>query len=162
MPTVFMQLAGIPSISLGVTSTTQQQLNGIELALVLDVTGSMNDPDPSGGTKLEALGTASDILLDIIYGEDDAIDDVSVSVVPYKTEVNLGSDRTDLLTGFDEAAFGLSGWKGCVEARDAPSTKTIPHRPMRRSRRCSGPPSAAPTIPTMIRMLVVPTAKCCR
>jgi len=120
IPTAFMQLAGFSTVPVAVTSTAQQQLNGIELAMVLDVTGSMNQADPSGGTKLESLKTASNTLLDVIYGEDDTIDDVSVSVIPYNTEVNLGSDRTEFLTDFDETAFGPSGWKGCVEARDAP------------------------------------------
>jgi hypothetical protein len=31
--------------------------------------------------------------------------------------VNVGSDRTDWLTGFDPAAYGAEGWAGCVEAR---------------------------------------------
>lgn len=120
VPTAFMRLAGVSTLRIGVTSTAQQQLNGIELALVLDVTGSMNDPDPGGGTKLEALQTAAHTLLNIIYGESDTIDDVSVAVIPYNTEVNLGSGRTDVLTGFDATAFGADGWAGCVEARAAP------------------------------------------
>ncbi len=120
IPTAFMKVAGFSTVPVAVTSTAQQQLNGIELAMVLDVTGSMNSSDPSGGTKLEALQTASNTLLDVIYGESDLIDDVSVSVIPYNTEVNLGSDRTDLLTGFDPTAFGTDGWKGCIEARSAP------------------------------------------
>ncbi len=120
IPTAFMQIAGFSTVSVAVTATAQQQLSGIELALVLDVTGSMNDPDPSGGSKLSSLKDASDTLLNVIYGEEDTVDDVLISVIPYNTEVNLGSGRTDLLTGFDETAFGPSGWKGCVEARNAP------------------------------------------
>lgn len=120
MPTFFMRVAGIPSVSVATNATAQKLLNGIELAMVLDVTGSMNQSDPSGGTKIEALKTASETLLDVIYGEDDTVDDVSISVIPYNTTVNLGSDRTDLLTDFDENAFGDDGWRGCVEARTAP------------------------------------------
>lgn len=121
IPTTFMRVAGFPSVSVAVTSTAQQELSGIELALVLDVTGSMNATDPSGGgSKLQSLKTASNTLLDVIYRENDTIDDVAVSVVPYNTEVNLGAARTDFLTGFDVGAFGAAGWKGCVEARDAP------------------------------------------
>lgn len=118
IPTAFMRIAGFPTVSVAVNATAQQQLSGIELALVLDVTGSMNESDPSGGTKIASLKTASNSLLDIIYGDNDTIDDVSVSVIPYNTTVNLGSDRTDMLTGFDADAFGAAGWKGCVEARD--------------------------------------------
>ena len=120
MPTFFMRVAGVPSVSVATSATAQKLLNGIELAMVLDVTGSMNWPDPAGGTKIEALKTASETLLDVVYGEADTVDDVSISIVPYNTTVNLGSDRTDLLTGFDENAFGGDGWRGCVEARTAP------------------------------------------
>jgi len=120
MPTYFMRVAGVSNVSVATSATAQKLLSGIELALVLDVTGSMNQSDPSGGTKIEALKVASETLLDVIYGENDTVDDVSISVVPYNTEVNLGSDRTDLLTGFDEDAFGDEGWQGCVEARSAP------------------------------------------
>ncbi len=117
VPTAFMRIAGLSTVTVSASSAAQQQRNGIELSLVLDVTGSMNRSDPSGGTKLEALKRASNTLLDTIYGENDAVDDVSVAVVPYNTEVNIGSDRTDLLTGFDASDFGAAGWGGCVEAR---------------------------------------------
>ncbi|MGI9509009.1 MAG: TadE/TadG family type IV pilus assembly protein [Geminicoccaceae bacterium] len=120
MPTSFMRIAGFSSIPVAVSATAQPLLTGMEVALVLDVTGSMDDPDPSGGTKLEALQGAADTLLTVIYGEEETVDDVSISVVPYNTEVNLGAGRTDLLTGYDPAAFGDDGWKGCIEARAEP------------------------------------------
>ncbi len=117
IPTAFMRIAGLPTVKVSASTAAQRLENGIELSLVLDVTGSMNRSDPSGGTKLEALKRASNTLLDTIYGESETLDDISVAVVPYNTEVNLGSDRTDLLTGFDASAFGGAGWRGCVEAR---------------------------------------------
>ncbi len=120
MPTSFMRVAGISTIPVAASRIAQQQLNGIELAMVLDVTGSMNRFDSSGGTKLQALKDASETLLNVIYGENETVKDVSISVIPYNTEVNLGDDRTNFLTGFDEAAFGDDGWKGCVEARAQP------------------------------------------
>ncbi len=120
IPTSFMRVAGLPTIPVSATATALHRLNGIELALVLDVTGSMSDPDPAGGTKIESLKTAAGTLLDVIYGDEETLEDVSISIVPYTTSVNLGSDRIDLLTGFDPAAFGTDGWKGCVEARAEP------------------------------------------
>ena len=120
IPTSFMRVAGFSTMSVAATATAQQQLNGIELAMVLDVTGSMNRPDPAGGTKLEALKDASETLLNVIYGEKETVKDVSISVVPYNTQVNLGDDRTSFLAGFNEDDFGDDGWKGCVEARAEP------------------------------------------
>jgi Flp pilus assembly protein TadG len=120
VPTAFMQLAGFETVTVGATTTAQQQLSGMELALVLDVTGSMTKSDPSGGIKIEALQKAANSLLTVIYGDNETVEDVSVAVVPYNTEVNLGSHRTDLLTGYDADAFGADGWGGCVEARAEP------------------------------------------
>lgn len=120
IPTAFMQLAGLPTVTVAASTAAQQQLSGIELAMVLDVTGSMGDPDPSGGTKIQALKDASETLLNVIYGENETVKDVSISVVPYTTSVNLGADRTGVLTGFNAADFGADGWKGCVEARAEP------------------------------------------
>lgn len=117
VPTSFMRIAGILTVDVQVEARAQQHLAGIELALVLDITGSMNLIDPSGGTKLETLKGASEILLDVLYGENETANDVSVSVVPYNSMVNVGNDRTNWLNGFDEDDFEPDEWKGCVEAR---------------------------------------------
>ncbi|MEM8949114.1 MAG: pilus assembly protein TadG-related protein [Pseudomonadota bacterium] len=111
IPTAFMKIAGLPTVTVAATTAAQQQLSGLELSLVLDTTGSMK------GDKISDLKTAANSLLNIIYGEEETVDDVSVSVVPYTTAVNVGTDRTDLLTGFDPDDFGSFGWGGCVEAR---------------------------------------------
>lgn len=117
MPTAFMRIVGIPTVELYVDARAQQQLNGVELALVLDITDSMNWSDPSGGSKLEALKEASNVLLDVIYGENEKADNVFVSVVPYNSQVNIGTDRTDWLKGYDPDDFEPHEWEGCVEAR---------------------------------------------
>ena len=118
IPTAFMRIAGLPTVTVAASTAAQRQENGIELAMVLDTTGSMGFADPGGGTKIDALKRAANTLLDTIYGEEETLDDVSVSVVPYTTAVNIGTNRTDLLTGFDASSFGSAGWRGCVEARD--------------------------------------------
>lgn len=117
VPTAFMRIAGIPTVTVTASAAVKQQLTSIELAMVLDVTGSMGDPDPSGGTKLEALKQASTTLLDVLFGEEDMAEGIAVSVVPYSGAVNIGSDRAGWLTGYDPDDFGAYGWKGCVEAR---------------------------------------------
>jgi Flp pilus assembly protein TadG len=117
VPTAFMRIVGIDTVEISVDASAQQHLAGVELALVLDMTGSMNWSDPSGGTKLEALRNATDIMLDVIYGEEETVENVRVSVVPYNSLVNVGNQRTDWLQGFDEDDYDPHDWKGCVEAR---------------------------------------------
>ena len=117
VPTAFMRIAGIPTVTITASAAVTQQLTSIELAMVLDVTGSMGQADPGGGTKLEALKQASNTLLDVLFGEEETSEEIAISVVPYSGAVNIGDERTGWLTGFDPDDFGAGGWKGCVEAR---------------------------------------------
>jgi uncharacterized protein YegL len=113
---------------------------GLEVALVLDNTGSMDDD-----RKMTALKKASHNLLDELKGAANVDGDVYVSIVPFATTVNVGSSnygqnwlRWDL---FDEVNGSCSrgnyttrtacqnarrtwtatshrNWTGCVTDRD--------------------------------------------
>jgi Flp pilus assembly protein TadG len=82
----------------------------IELAMALDVTGSMN----SNG-KLSTLKAASKDLIETLFGYDGAT--VKIGVVPFAQYVNVGTDHA--------AASWLSNpggaWAGCVGSRPYPS-----------------------------------------
>lgn len=85
--------------NLSMTSSTEITRRGsgpIELALVLDVTGSMAD-EIDDVAKIESLRDASDALLDVLYGdEDDATSDyVRTSVIPFNAYVNAGAAVDD-------------------------------------------------------------------
>jgi len=60
------------------------------VALVLDNTGSMDESD-SGGTKMDALQSASHSLLTLLQGASGTPGDVKVSVVPFSKDVNVGT-----------------------------------------------------------------------
>lgn len=81
----------------------------IELAMALDVTGSMN----SNG-KLAALKKASAELFDTLFGYASAT--VKIGIVPFAQYVNVGADHA--------AASWLTnpgaGWTGCVGSRPYP------------------------------------------
>ena len=71
------------------TEITRRGSGKIELALVLDVTGSMgNAPSGGGDAKIESLRTAVDTLLDVMYGPDTTSGDIKVGVVPFNAHVN--------------------------------------------------------------------------
>jgi len=80
----------------------------VELALVLDVTGSMRN-------DMDTLRDASDGLVDILIPEDTDEDDskVRISLVPYSQGVNLGT-YADKVKGGD---FGYSDGSDCVTER---------------------------------------------
>lgn len=137
LPTHFMSVAGMDQITVAARSVVKREMRGMELALVMDNTGSMR----SSG-KMNAMKDAATELVDILYGDRETVANFWVSVVPYAATVNIGADRTDWLVhqSYDSDAALLSAdmdgderygyhpdhfqptiWKGCVEARSYPN-----------------------------------------
>jgi len=112
VPTSFMQVLNIGSMTVTARAVVNRQVRGLELALVMDNTGSMR----SGG-KMDAMKDAAAELIDILYGEREEVEDFYVSLVPYAAMVNVGNQREAWLQGYNPAGFGATSWKGCVEAR---------------------------------------------
>jgi Flp pilus assembly protein TadG len=88
------------------TEITRRGSGPIELALVLDVTGSMSS-SINGTPKIDSLKTAVDALLDTLYGDDDnaTSEYVTTSVVPFAAYVNSGAAEND-----DGASAWNSAW----------------------------------------------------
>lgn len=117
LPTTFLRVAGKDNVVIDATASAITQTSGLELALVVDVTGSM-DSTVGGVKKIDSLKDAATSLLDILYSEDDLVDDLFVSLVPYSGAVNIGPDRTNLIVGLNQDQFSPETWGGCVEARE--------------------------------------------
>ncbi len=118
-PTVFMRIFGRDEMNVSARVVIQRQTTGMELALVMDNTGSM------WGSPFNAMQAAAFDLVDIIYGPETSIDRLWLSLVPYTATVNIGPSRTGWLAPtdpavVDPAAFSAAGWKGCVMARNLP------------------------------------------
>jgi Flp pilus assembly protein TadG len=132
MPTYFMRVFGHEEMDVSARTVIERQTTGMELALVLDNTGSLWNSDTKtdiAGTPFEAIQIAAGDLIDIIYGEEDELDNVWVSLVPYVAAVNIGTGRSGWLSASDRvrnnpASFrpdlADGGWKGCVMARAYP------------------------------------------
>jgi Flp pilus assembly protein TadG len=114
VPTVFMGLFGHDEMTVEVKSQITRTSKGMELALVLDVTGSM------AGSKLTAAKTAAKDLLNILYGDRNTVDDLWVGLVPFAQAVNVGPTRTSWVntTYMNSLNWGTTSWDGCVEARE--------------------------------------------
>ncbi|MBS0409430.1 MAG: pilus assembly protein [Proteobacteria bacterium] len=130
-----------------ITATSQvvRTMDDLEVALVLDNTGSMASTLGSTSTsKISALQTASQNLVTTLFAaaanSADPTNAVKISVVPFSHTVNVGSgyqNATWISPGLPSAygtdnfstagtnrftmlsQMGLS-WKGCVEMRKAP------------------------------------------
>lgn len=88
-PTSFMRLAGIKYINLPVSAEVIKSGNNLEVALVLDTTGSMK------GNKLKSLKSAAKKFVDTVVWDNQAQFYSKVAVVPYSMGVNLGSLAAD-------------------------------------------------------------------
>ena len=112
VPTSFLQVVAVSDVTVSARALVHREIRGLELALVMDNTGSMR----SGG-KMDAMKSAATDLIDAIYGSRETVPDLYVSLVPYTAMVNIGAGRQSWLTGFNSAIYGSTTWKGCVEAR---------------------------------------------
>lgn len=96
MPTVIMGLVGQNSVNVAVSTTAQRRVQGMELVLVLDVTGSMRTSPPR---NIDALRIAAEDLVNIVFGTDqsgnqlDTATNLFVGLVPYTATVNINRGR---------------------------------------------------------------------
>ena len=124
--TAFLKIATIDTIEVFGTTTVNIQTTGLEVALVLDNTGSMQFGGPPA--RIDSLKIAAEDLIDILFGTQDNPDNLAVALVPFVATVNIGNDdfRRQLIR-FPEPQDNLypptgdSEWKGCVEARESPN-----------------------------------------
>lgn len=83
----FMSLLNIPQLAAINASTAEQRTTHIEIALVLDVSGSMYN----NISRITNLKLAAKDFIDAVLSEANR-DLISVSIVPYNGQVNLGPD----------------------------------------------------------------------
>ncbi len=88
-PTTFMRLVGIDPVVIRTTSEVKAGMNFTEVALVLDVTGSME------GARLDELKRAAKSFLDTVNAKLASGDPqgFKVSIVPFAEYVNVGMDK---------------------------------------------------------------------
>lgn len=136
VPTTFLRLANLNSLDIGTTNTITTRQRNIELALVLDTTGSM-----ANSGKMSALKSAAKAMVDDLFGKQSISDTLDVSVVPFAAAVNVGQDNRDAVWMDDGAKSDVAredfdskpdifdyfrqlgnersswDWRGCVRER---------------------------------------------
>jgi Flp pilus assembly protein TadG len=115
-------------------ATANRTGTGIELALVFDVTLSMQQsdgtvlPDGSRPSRIAAARDAALRLTSVLYGgaatknrggeNVTTQESLYISVVPYNVAVNIGSEYTGWLSSAGAPTYPSGhSWAGCVEAR---------------------------------------------
>ncbi len=131
--TTIMNIFGYEAMTVNASTEISREITGLEIVLALDNTGSM------AGTKLENLKTASQTLINILFGTETLPANLKMGLVPFAAGVNVG-------TGFDTAWLDMAAqssihrenfnastnlwtlyatmpnrdWNGCVQTRPEP------------------------------------------
>jgi Flp pilus assembly pilin Flp len=153
VPTAFVALLGITQVRAGLLSEATRKRLNLEVAMVLDNSGSM-----SSYSRMTELKKAAKNATDILFDNQPTLPNVFVSIVPFTQYVNVGTanrtaswmsqtgassishlnfdndeneatsftgtvNRWTLFDGFNRAP-----WEGCVEARVTPfdTQDTVP------------------------------------
>jgi Flp pilus assembly protein TadG len=120
--TSILPVVGINSISVTGNAQSTWGTTKIELALVLDNTGSMG----SSG-KMPALKTAAKSLIDILNAAATSDSNIKIGIVPFDTNVRIGTAysaeswlRFSPYDPVAEMRATPATWTGCVSDRDQP------------------------------------------
>lgn len=132
----FLPIIGLDSLTTTTVSSVAWSTTSIEVAMVLDTTGSMADSD-----KIGQLKSAATSMVDSVFAKAGTSSSVKFGIVPFSHFVNVGpgnaaaawidqgaaarssyydayfSSQINRLTTY--TALGKS-WKGCVETRPSP------------------------------------------
>lgn len=123
--TYFMQVLGYNTINVAGTSTATWGISNLQVALVLDNTGSM-----AQANKMPALKTASHQLLSQLQQASSTPGAIQVAIVPFTTDVNVGTGNSGaswlkwsysgvgLFGATMTYSFTAANWSGCVVDRD--------------------------------------------
>lgn len=137
--TTLLKIVGLDTLQVSADNEVVKDTTGVEVALVLDNTGSMQ------GSKLELLIQSANQFVDILYGDEEVIEGVKIAVIPFADSVNIGTNNESITVApsfiVPNNSFALGGvlvenlprrfirstgvflssenntWSGCVDAR---------------------------------------------
>ena len=89
----------LKSMAFAPSSASTYKTLRLEVAMVLDTTGSMNDPSADGSPKIEALKTVAKEFIDALYSKNPQPGFVRVGLIPYSASINIGS-MANAVAGF--------------------------------------------------------------
>ncbi len=127
--TSFMKVAGIETIDVFAESEVTKEVKSIEVALVMDVTGSM-----STNNNIATLRTAATNFVNIMFERVKDLNQIKIGLVPFSSSVNVGPyglGKTPTGTTYDTLFMNnpsnlqysktdTAKWMGCVLEGDYP------------------------------------------
>ncbi|MEH6773632.1 MAG: pilus assembly protein TadG-related protein [Cereibacter changlensis] len=110
IPSFFMQMSGVDSLNATALSAAEEKVTNVEVSLVLDISNSMNDNGRIGNLRTAAKDFVDIVLKGANTGAEGA-PVISISIVPYTGQVNIGQD---LWNTYPNAQYGQS-YSYCVD-----------------------------------------------
>jgi Flp pilus assembly protein TadG len=129
LQTSFMKVFGTPTVTVDVETEVTKEVKAIEVALVMDVTGSM-----STNNNIATLRTAATNFVNTIFDRVEDTDYIKIGLVPFSSSVNVGPyglGKTPGGLNYDDpfvnnpsnlqySATNTSRWMGCILEEDYP------------------------------------------
>jgi Flp pilus assembly protein TadG len=109
----FSYLIGVDHYDIGGVATAEEWVHNVEVSLVLDISGSMANND-----RLVNMRNAAKTFVDTVI-DDNFLDNISISVVPYSEHVNPGPD-----IGAAMSVNWMHGFSHCIEIDDGEFSNT--------------------------------------
>ena len=117
----FMSIFGQTSLPISSSTEVKWGIKKLELAMVLDNTGSM-----AQSSKMTHLKTASHNLLTTLKNAAKKAGDVKVSIIPFDVTVKPGNSYKDeFWIDFNQNDISKNSWEGCVEDRDRNAANSV-------------------------------------
>jgi len=116
---LFLQMLGINEFDVLGASTAEQRITNVEIMLVLDVSGSMNSNSRISNLKVAAKNFVSTVL------KNDADHKISIGIVPFNGQVNLGPIVRSYFTMADKNGLPtdiLTNMQAGVDCVDLPAS----------------------------------------
>lgn len=122
--TQFMHMSGVDTLTAPAASTAEERIDGVEISLVLDVSGSMNSNSRLKNLKI----AAKDFVDEMVDNTEDG--NMSMSIVPYATQVSAPDSLFAQLNPSAEHDYS-----NCVnfDASDFNSAAISPTEPLTRT-----------------------------
>lgn len=97
--TQFMHMTGLDALNAPAAGTAEERIDGVEISLVLDVSGSMNS-----NSRLTNLKVAAKEFVDEM-ADNSEDGKLSISIIPYATQVSIPAYFMEELTVTDEHTY---------------------------------------------------------
>ena len=101
LETLFMGSMGIERLSVDASARAEEGRNRIEIVLVLDISGSMNERQRMVGLREAAKNFVESVLRD-------SAGEVSIAIVPYNAQVNIGSELASFYNITHRSGLGVT------------------------------------------------------